>query len=122
MLEETSLLKDIVAVKPLEDYKLCLTFEDDVEGVVDIAELIEFTGIFEPLRDPAYFAQVTVNPDLGTICWKNGADLDPIVLYTKVRHLNPKAYLKIKDQLFIGETVNSLVEKVQSFEAAQNES
>lgn len=30
-------------------------------------------------------------------------------------------YLKIKDQLFEGETVDSLYEKVQAFEAAQNE-
>jgi len=78
------MLKDIVAVQPLDRYKLHLTFEDDVEGIVDIAELIEFTGVFEPLRDWAYFAQVTVNPDLGTICWDNGADLDPDVLYSLV--------------------------------------
>jgi len=78
------MLKDIVAVQPLDRYKLHLTFEDDVEGIVDIAELIEFTGVFEPLRDRAYFAQVTVNPDLGTICWDNGADLDPDVLYSLV--------------------------------------
>jgi len=78
------MLKDIVAVQPLDRYKLHLTFEDDIEGIVDIAELIEFTGVFEPLRDRAYFAQVTVNPDLGTICWDNGADLDPDVLYSLV--------------------------------------
>lgn len=78
------MLKDIVAVQPLSGYQLQITFEDDVKGVVDIAHLIEFTGIFAPLRDPTYFAQVTVNPDLGTICWNNGADLDPDVLYSLV--------------------------------------
>ena len=78
------MLKDIIAAQPLDHYKIHLTFEDDVEGIVDIAELIEFTGVFEPLRDRAYFAQVTVNPDLGTICWDNGADLDPDVLYSLV--------------------------------------
>lgn len=49
-----------------------------------IAQLVEFTGIFEPLADAAFFAQVTVNPDLGTIYWPNGADLDPDVLYSLV--------------------------------------
>jgi len=78
------MLKDIVAVQPLDCYELHLKFEDEVEGVVDIAKLIEFTGIFEPLSDRAYFAQVTVNPELGTICWDNGADLDPDVLYSIV--------------------------------------
>jgi hypothetical protein len=78
------MLKDIVAVQALKPYRLQLKFEDDVEGVIDLAQLIEFTGIFEPLRDPAYFAQAAVNPELGTVCWENGADLDPDVLYSIV--------------------------------------
>ena len=78
------MLRDIIAVCPLDGYKLHLTFEDNVEGIVDIANLIEFTGIFEPLVNPTYFAQVAVNPDLGTISWPNGADLDPDVLYSVV--------------------------------------
>jgi hypothetical protein len=78
------MLKDIVAVQPLDGYKLRLTFEDDAEGIVDIAQLTEFTGIFAPLADSAFFAQVTVNPDLGTVYWPNGADLDPDVLYALV--------------------------------------
>jgi len=84
------MLKDIVAVQPLDRYKLHLTFENDVAGIVDIAEIIDFTGVFAPLNNPAYFAQVTVNPDLGTICWDNGADLDPDVLYSLWQ---TKAYL-----------------------------
>jgi Protein of unknown function (DUF2442) len=35
----------------------------------------------EPLRDPAVFRQVRVDPDLRTIVWPNGFDLDPEVLY-----------------------------------------
>ena len=40
--------------------------------------------IFEPLNDDAFFAQVRVNPETGTIEWPNGADLDPDVLYSKI--------------------------------------
>jgi hypothetical protein len=58
-----------------------LRFEDGVEGEIDV---VPFTGVFEILRDPTYFAQVHVNPDYGTICWPNGADLDPLVLYSLV--------------------------------------
>ena len=58
-----------------------MRFEDGVEGVVDVAELARFSGIFAPLEDTAYFAQVCVNSDIGTICWPNGPDLDPDVLY-----------------------------------------
>ena len=75
------MLKDIVAVQPLEDYKLHLCFEDGIEGVVDVSQLIEFEGIFAPLKELSYFNQVQLNPELGTIVWSNEADLDPDVLY-----------------------------------------
>jgi hypothetical protein len=78
------MLQDVVSVKPLNDYKLHLQFEDGAEGVVDIQNLIEFTGVFEPLLDQKYFRQVEVNPDIGTIQWPNEADLDPDVLYSVV--------------------------------------
>jgi hypothetical protein len=54
------MLKDIVAAKALGDYRLHLRFEDGVEGVVDLASHLSLQGVFEPLRDPAYFAQVRV--------------------------------------------------------------
>jgi hypothetical protein len=78
------MLNDVVSVQPLDDYRLRLQFEDGVEGVVDVADLIESTGIFAPFKDRAYFVQVAVNPDVGTICWPNGADIDPDVLYARV--------------------------------------
>ncbi|MCU0565871.1 MAG: DUF2442 domain-containing protein [Oculatellaceae cyanobacterium Prado106] len=78
------MLKDIVAVKPLEGYQLWLRFEDDLEGVVDISQIISFSGIFVRLQDRAYFTQVQIHPELGTIFWPNGADLDPDVLYSLV--------------------------------------
>jgi Protein of unknown function (DUF2442) len=78
------MLQDIIFVQALPDYKLLLRFEDDVEGVVDLQQLIEFKGIFEPLKDVDFFSRVSVNEDLGTICWENCADLDPQVLYTIV--------------------------------------
>lgn len=78
------MLKDIIEVQPTKDYRLRLRFEDGSEGEVDIAGIIRFEGIFAPLKDRSEFIKVAVNPELGTICWPNGADLDPDVLYAKV--------------------------------------
>jgi len=78
------MLKDVVAAKALGDYRLYLRFEDGVEGAVDLAPHLSFRGVFEPLRNPAYFALVRVDPELGTVVWPNGADLDPDVLYGHV--------------------------------------
>jgi hypothetical protein len=77
------MLKDIVEVKPLDGYRLSLRFEDGATGEIDVAELVAFQGVFAPLMDKAYFDEVRVDPDLGTIAWPNGADLDPDVLYSR---------------------------------------
>lgn len=78
------MLQDIVEVQPVGDYRLRLRFEDGVEGEVDVAALVRFEGVFAPLKDRGEFLKVAVNPELGTICWPGGADLDPDVLYAKV--------------------------------------
>jgi hypothetical protein len=78
------MLKDIVAANALGDYRLHLRFEDGVEGVVDLAPHLTFRGVFEPMRDPAWFAKVRVDRELGTVVWPNGADLDPDVLYGRL--------------------------------------
>lgn len=74
-------LFDVIAVEPLDGYKPRLTFEDGASGVVDIAERIQFTGVFAPLEDLNYFRQVKIDAEGATICWENGVDLDPVVLY-----------------------------------------
>ena len=78
------MLKDIVSANPLGEYRLHLCFEDGVEGVVDLGSTLSFRGVFAPLQEPGYFAQVRVDPDLGTVTWPNGADMDPDVLYGRL--------------------------------------
>ncbi len=75
------MLQDIVEAIPLENYRLKLRFEDGAEGIVDIAQCVPFTGVFAPLRERAQFEAVRVDPELGTVCWPCGADLDPDVLF-----------------------------------------
>ena len=76
---------DVIEVQVLNDYTLCLTFSDGAHGNVDISTLIPFEGIFEPLKNKDYFARVTVNQDIGTICWDNGADLSPSLLRKNIQ-------------------------------------
>ena len=78
------MLKDIVDATPLEGYHVRLRFEDGVVGELDISAIMRFEGVFAPLKDLNRFRELRVHPDLGTIYWPNGADLDPAVLYARV--------------------------------------
>jgi hypothetical protein len=68
----------IKSVKPLNDYKLELKFENGEERIFDMKEYLEI-GIFKELKDERLFKSVHVSFD--TIEWGNGADLDPEILY-----------------------------------------
>jgi hypothetical protein len=78
------MLKDVVSVIPSDPYRLQIRFEDGVEGEVALDQLVKFEGVFAPLRDPGEFRKVSVHPELGVVCWPNGADLDSDVLYSRV--------------------------------------
>jgi hypothetical protein len=45
------MLKDVVEVRPIGGYRIHLRFEDGVEGDLDLGNVIEFKGVFAPLRD-----------------------------------------------------------------------
>lgn len=57
-------------------HRLRLTFSDGAEGEVDLSAYLD-GPVFVPLRDPAIFAAVTVDPELHTVTWPNGADFAP---------------------------------------------
>jgi hypothetical protein len=66
------------------DYRVWLKFADGTEGEVDLAN--ELWGqIFEPLKQKSLFAQLSLNEELGTVVWPNGADFAPEFLYQKLR-------------------------------------
>lgn len=76
-IHEIHYIKD---VKVIGDHSLELTFEDGVTKQVDLTDT--FWGeLYSPLEDPKFFLQVTLNPEVRTIEWPNGADFDPDTLY-----------------------------------------
>lgn len=76
-------LVSATAVEVVADHRVRVWFDDGTDGEVDFRE-DDFRGIFEPLRDPAYFAQVGVDEELGTIVWPNDADIAPEALHSWV--------------------------------------
>lgn len=77
----------LVSVEAQADYKLSLVFDDGTKGTVSVADRL-FGPVFEPLRDPEFFAEVRVD-EYGAVCWPNDADLDPDALYRQVTQERP---------------------------------
>ena len=64
------------------EYRIWLKFEDAVEGEVDLEN--ELWGeVFEVLKDKTRFAELSLDGELETVVWPNGADFAPEFLYQK---------------------------------------
>ena len=65
-----------------DDCRLFVRFEDGTSGEVDLSSRL-FGPMFDSLKDPSYFARVTVD-EYGAPTWPNGADLAPDALYRQL--------------------------------------
>ncbi|WP_198242967.1 DUF2442 domain-containing protein [methane-oxidizing endosymbiont of Gigantopelta aegis] len=66
----------IKSVKHISEYKLWLAFDDGTAGEVDLANALN-GPVFEPLKDIELFSKVSLDPELETVVWPNGADFAP---------------------------------------------
>ena len=70
----------IVRAEVVGSHSLDLTFKDGTRKQIDLLPLLE-GPVFERVREPAFFAQVVLDPVAGTVVWPNGANIAPETLY-----------------------------------------
>lgn len=73
----------VTKATPLDGYRLRIEFNDGAQGDVNCTFLLD-AGIGIALRDPAYFRQVRVDEELGTVVWPNGLDPAPELLHRRL--------------------------------------
>lgn len=81
----------VIDVKPLKDYKLLLTFENNEKRIFDVSPYLNL-GKFSELKDLSLFNTIRIKFD--SIEWNNNLDLDPEFLYEK----SEKALIKNTQQ------------------------
>lgn len=79
-MRQISECEKVATVRVLRPYVLDVTFTDGHRREVDMEPLL-WGEVFQPLVDPEFFAQATVDPVLETVVWPNGADISPEFLY-----------------------------------------
>jgi hypothetical protein len=76
----------IQSVKALPGYRLGAVLSDGRIVEYDMTDAFTVVGPMNaPLRDPAYFAQVRLDPESETAVWPNGYDICPDWLMTGER-------------------------------------
>jgi|APCry1669188910_1035180.scaffolds.fasta_scaffold103372_3 Protein of unknown function (DUF2442) len=77
----------VFAVDILDDFSLRVHFDNGTVREINL-EPILYGELYEPLRNQDFFRQVTVDEEVGTIVWPNGADFDPDLLYAWDEHID----------------------------------
>jgi predicted amidohydrolase len=78
--EAGAMILHVTSVEVTGPTHLTLTFNDGAHKRVDLRPLLH-GPVFEPLLDPAFFAQARLDPELGVVVWPNEADFAPEALH-----------------------------------------
>jgi hypothetical protein len=76
-------MERVISAKPLDNFKIEVEFPDGTHGIISLKDRL-FGPVFEPLKDPDYFARLTID-EFGVMCWPNGADIAPDALYERLK-------------------------------------
>ena len=68
----------VISVKPIENYKLYLTFTDNTNKIFDVTPYLD-KGVFKKLRSQEAFNNIRVF--MGSVLWSGGQDLCADTLY-----------------------------------------
>ena len=86
----------------LSSYKIKILFSDRKTKIVDFEDWIfenEHDFYLKPLRNIEYFKKFDLDESGYSICWPNGADFSPDVLYKKGRLLRNRQSPRIPRQI-----------------------
>ena len=74
-------MKKVINVKPLDDYKILLTFDNNEKRIKDMKPYLN-NGVFKKLKSKSLFNSVHISFD--TISWADEIDLCADTLYETI--------------------------------------
>jgi len=70
----------VTSFKKVEPFTLEVVFNDGTSQVINFLPVLR-GDLYGPLRNPSVFDQVSIDPEVHTLVWPNGADFDPAILH-----------------------------------------
>ncbi len=78
----------LLAVKPLEGYRLWLIYENGIEGTINLSELVG-KEVFTLWEDEERFKKVRIG-DGGELVWNNEVDMCADAFYLQITGKHPE--------------------------------
>ena len=78
------MLVHVIEARYRGGHRVWLRFNDGLEGEIDLSNALR-GPVFQPLKDPLYFASFAVDD---TLTWANGADFAPEFLHERLAAAN----------------------------------
>jgi hypothetical protein len=73
------------AVEVVEPYTVRVQFTDNTEQIINLKSVLA-GELYGPLLDLQLFEKVTIDPEVKTLVWPNGAAFDPATLHDWPEH------------------------------------
>lgn len=70
----------VTAFEIIGPFVLRVRFDDDTQQQIDLRPVLH-GELYGPLRDARMFERVTIDAEVHTLVWPNGADFDPATLH-----------------------------------------
>ncbi len=70
----------VVSFEIVAPYALCVRFDDGARQTINFEPVLA-GELYAPLRDLKLFNRVSLDPEVHTLVWPNGADFDPATLH-----------------------------------------
>jgi hypothetical protein len=70
----------VLAFEVVAPYTLRVEFDDGTAQVIDFEPILR-GELFGPLQDERLFRKVEIDPEVHTLVWPTGADVDPAILH-----------------------------------------
>ena len=86
-------LPKVIFVTAVEKYCIQVHFNDDTQGLYDLAHLAG-KGIFKQWDTDNNFSKVFIDNASGAVSWPGSIDLDTLTIYCKVKGITTDNYLE----------------------------
>lgn len=79
-------IRRVTSFAPEGRHTLVVRFDDGTEQTIDFSPVLS-GKLFGPLKNPAVFDRVRLDPEVHTLVWPTGADFDPATLHDWPEHV-----------------------------------